>query len=721
MTSLQLFATSPKGTSKLLIRELEELGARRAKASTAGVAFRGHLELAYRACLWCRTANRVLLQLDRFPARTPQQLYAGIQATTWSQHVAPSGTLAVDLHSADSQIRHSRYGAQVVKDAIVDQLRAQYGTRPSVELKRPDVRVNVYLRNDIATLSLDLAGESLHRRGYREEGVPAPLKENLAAAVLLLADWPALAREGAPLIDPLCGSGTLLLEAALMAGDIAPGLQRDYFGVLGWLGHDARLWTALLEEAYQRRERGLSRIPPVYGYDVAPGAVRVTLANVKRAGLARLVHVETRELAQTAPPSGLGAGLLVANPPYGERLGDEQTLQPLYRTVGQVIEERFSGWRAAILSANPRLRQAIGLPAKRSHALYNGPLPCQLQLLDTQRGAMGKPREAEAASDGAHMLANRLRKNLRHLRRWARRSGISCYRIYDTDLPEYALAVDLYQGDQRWAHVQEYQAPPTVHPARARERLRQALPIVAEILEIAPQQVFQKQRRRQRGRQQYPKLADRSCFHTVQEGPCRFLVNFTDHLDTGLFLDHRLTRDMLQRMARGQRFLNLFGYTGTATVHAAVGGARSTTTVDMSATYLDWARRNFELNRLDPQRHQLVKADCLAWLAQASHRVGERYGLIFLDPPTFSNSKRMSTDFDLQRDHPWLLRQTARLLAPDGILIFSTNRRKFKLDQAALAALAVEDISRATIPEDFARNPRVHHCWRLRQRRAARS
>ncbi len=697
---------------KLLARELEELGVRRPKTSPAGVAFRGDLKLAYLACLWARTASRVLLRLSRFRAGTPEELYAGVQSTSWSQHVAPTGTLAVDFHTAASRITHSRYGAQKVKDAVVDQLREEFGVRPSVDLRHPDLRINVYLHRDMATLSLDLAGESLHRRGYRKEGVPAPLKENLAAAILLLADWPAMAREGAPLLDPMCGSGTLLVEAALMAGDTAPGLLRDYYGFLGWRGHDPRLWSALLDEARRRRKRGQERIPAVSGYDAAPGAVRAAQTNVRRAGLERLIRIEQRELSEAVPPSP-GTGLIVINPPYGERLGDEHKLIPLYRTLGQTLKDSFPGWRAAVFSANPRLRQAIGLPSNRSHVLYNGPLACRLQLLDTDSPAPALPGE-KGLSSGAGMLANRLRKNLRHLQRWARRAGVTCYRVYDADLPEYALAIDFYQGEQCSAHVQEYQAPASVPPARAQERLREALPVISEVLGIPPAQVFLKVHRRQRGRDQYEKLAREGEFHAVREGGCRFLVNFTDYLDTGLFLDHRLTRDMLQRMAHGGRFLNLFGYTGTASVYAALGGALSTTTVDMSATYLDWARRNFELNQLDPGRHQLVRADCLAWLVQPAVQQSARYQLIFLDPPTFSNSKRMEENFDLQRDHPWLIRQTARLLAPDGVLVFSTNRRKFKLASEALTGLAIEDITHATIPPDFARNPKVHRCWRIR-------
>jgi 23S rRNA (guanine2445-N2)-methyltransferase / 23S rRNA (guanine2069-N7)-methyltransferase len=313
---------------------------------------------------------------------------------------------------------------------------------------------------------------------------------------------------------------------------------------------------------------------------------------------------------------------------------------------------------------------------------------------------------------GAEMFANRLRKNLKQLGKWAAREDIACYRLYDADMPEYAVAIDLYRGAQRWAHVQEYQAPKDVDPAKAEARLKEALSAIPSVLEIAPEQLFFKVRRRQKGAAQYEKLAEEKRFHEVGEGGLRFLVNFTDYLDTGLFLDHRLTRALLRELARGRHFLNLFAYTGTATVYAAAGGAASTTTVDMSRTYLDWARKNLALNGYSDARHHYVQADCLEWLQQAV-REKMRYGLIFLDPPTFSNSARMDTTFDVQRDHVALLSAAAQLLTPDGVLIFSNNLRGFKMDHAALPGLHIEDITRSTIPEDFARNPRIHNCWKI--------
>ena len=707
----------------LLADELCALGADSVRATRAGVSFEGPLEIGYRACLWSRVASRILLMLTQFPASSPEELYAGVRAIRWDKHLAPDGTLAVDFTTVQSKITHSHFGALKVKDAIVDQFRETCGVRPSVALERPDVRVNVYLHKNQARLSLDLSGESLHRRGYREEGVSAPLKENLAAAILLYSGWPELAAEGSPLLDPMCGSGTLPVEAALMAADIAPGLLRSYFGFLGWRGHDPSIWKQLQAEARDRTRAGDSSLPAIVGYDAEPRAVRAALANVERAGLRGIVHIERRTLAE-AQPIGKQPGLVVVNPPYGERIGDRSTLPRLYGELGDVLRRHFGGWRAAVFTGNPDLTHRLRLPPTETQTLYNGALKCELlhfEILAAQQGLTSetsrRPKPSASAMEGVHgeMFANRLRKNLKTLGRWARREGIDCYRLYDADLPEFALAIDLYRGERLWAHVQEYQAPATVDPLRADARLHAALGLIPEVLEIPPEQVFFKVRQRQRGSAQYEKLDDAGLFYPVREGGFRFLVNFTDYLDTGLFLDHRPTRAMIQVLAKGKKFLNLFGYTGTATVSAALGGALDTTTVDLSNTYLDWAHGNLELNGIAGDRHRLIRADCLEWLAEEARRAGRdgRYDLIFLDPPTFSNSKSMEGNFDVQRDHVDLLLKTARLLRPRGLLLFSTNRRRFKLDQRALAKLAIEDITADTIPPDFARHPDIHHCWRI--------
>jgi 23S rRNA (guanine2445-N2)-methyltransferase / 23S rRNA (guanine2069-N7)-methyltransferase len=536
------------------------------------------------------------------------------------------------------------------------------------------------------------------------EAGAAPLRENLAAAILLLARWPEVVRAGGALVDPMCGSGTLPVEAALMAADTAPGLLRQRFGLMGWRGHDARLWDTLLAEARARDGRGRGGLPPIVGYDADPGVVRTAAHNLARAGATALVTVERRDLAACAPPAGAQPGVVVCNPPYGERLGAVGALAALYRRLGDALKQRFPEWVGYVLTGSPDLGKRIGLRVARRHVLYNGAIECRLLEIPL-RARVAPPRPAAVGE----AFANRVRKNARQLRPWAAREGITCYRVYDADLPEYNVAVDRYE---RWVHVQEYEAPSTVDARRAEERLHEALSAIPAVLEVEPADVFLKVRRRQRGGAQYERLAAAEDLHEVHEGGHRFLVDFTAHLDTGLFLDHRPTRRLIQERAGGRRFLNLFGYTGTATVYAARGGATATTTVDLSNTYLDWARRNLELNGIRGARHRLVRADARAFLVEERGR----YGLIFLDPPTFSTSKGMIGVLDTQRDHVGLLEATGRLLEPDGVLVFSTNARRFRLDAAALEGLSSEEITHATIPRDFARHPRTHRAWLIRRR-----
>jgi len=308
------------------------------------------------------------------------------------------------------------------------------------------------------------------------------------------------------------------------------------------------------------------------------------------------------------------------------------------------------------------------------------------------------------------MFSNRLKKNSKHLSRWLRKENIHCYRLYDADIPEYALAIDVYEGKQKWVHVQEYQAPKTIDPEKASHRLHEATETLIDLLNIAPKQCFIKTRRQQKGKSQYEKLGDQQFFHEVIENENRLWVNFEDYLDTGLFLDHRTTRCLLSTMSQGKRFLNLFAYTGSATVHAASGGALSTTTVDMSKTYLDWAKRNMSLNQFNSPAHQYIQANCIEWLENQS----SQYDLIFLDPPSFSTSKRMKSTFDVQRDHVGLIKNTVKLLDNNGVLIFSNNLRHFKMDHQAFHNLKIDDISKQTLPKDFERNPRIHNCWRIR-------
>lgn len=719
---MQFFASCPPAVADLTAAELRACGATHTRELKLGVLFEGPLEAAYRACLWSRTASRILMPLANFPAGTPEALYAGVAEIDWTEHLAASGTLAIEFAGSSAGINHTHFGALKTKDAIVDQLRERTGQRPSIELERPSVRLDVRLDRDRATLSLDLSGESLHRRAYRARGVAAPLKENLAAAVLLRSGWPAIAESG-EFVDPMCGSGTLVIEAALMALDIAPGLLRSYFGFIGWRGHDRELWQRVVDEARARREATAERRIVLRGYDNDASAVRASIENSERAKLRGFVHFERRELDQLVRDSDAATGLLATNPPYGERIGDQERLQSLYAMLGQKLREHFQGWKAAVLTGNPPLAKALGIHARRSHTLFNGRIECRLLRFeitpeDFQQPRPPPPDAAETrARPGAQMFANRLRKNLKSAVDWAQRESIDCFRIYDADMPEYAFAIDQY-GDgagNRWVVVQEYAPPRTVDAKAARQRRNETLAVIPHELDIPAERMFVRERRQQKQQGQYEKLAQEREFDVVREQPYRFQVNFTDYLDTGLFLDHRPTRRLIGELASGKRFLNLFAYTGTATVYAAGAGAVASTTVDMSRTYLDWAKRNLALNELAAPAHGFVQANCLTWLTD-QRATGRRWDLMFIDPPTHSRSKRMTEDFDVQRDHVKLLELARELLTSCGTIVFSNNFSRFKLDAAALAAFEIEDISRNTVPEDFSRNPRIHSCFLLRAR-----
>lgn len=721
-------ATCPKGLEDMLADELTSFGAELHKRHLAGVSMRATLEVAYRCCLWSRLANRILLPLTQFHVDSAQALYDGIAQVPWHEHFAPEKTFVVDFSGSNRAITHTQFGAQKTKDAVVDQFVWRCGKRPSIDLKCPDWRLNVHLARDEAQVSIDLAGDSLHRRGYRLQGGMAPLKENLAAALLMRANWPGIAARGGALLDPLCGSGTLLIEGALMAMDIAPGIWRERWSFENWHKHDAETWQRVHSDAAQRKAKALERQwPEIRGYDASAAAIRAAEENIERAELTGKVRVLRKELAQFVKPTHceINTGLVITNPPYGERLGEQESLRHLYSHLAERLRAEFIGWHAAVFTGNPDLGKTMGLRSNKQYRFFNGAIPTQLLLfdieqqyfIDAKRPAIeAKGRESEAVvnavelSSGAQMFANRLQKNRKRLQKWIDKNSIQCYRLYDADMPEYAVAVDCY-GD--WIHVAEYAAPSSVDADAAEQRLRDVMMAIPQALQVPPQKVVLKQRERQRGKAQYQRVAQRSEFMEVREGEARLLVNLTDYLDTGLFLDHRPVRLKIAELARGnKRFLNLFCYTATASVHAALGGAKTTTSVDMSQTYLDWARKNFALNGLSEARNHFEQADCSKWLANCK----QEFDLILLDPPTFSNSKRMDDTLDIQRDHVDLIHQSMRVLADDGLLIFSNNKRKFELDAVVSEIFAVENVTAWSLDSDFERSRDIHQCWFVRKK-----
>ena len=711
-------ASSPRGFGDILARELTAIGAADVRERALGVEFSGPLEVAYRACLESRVAARVFLVVADFDAPTDARFYEAVRAIDWRPHVDPSRTLACDFTGKHPELTHTRFGTLRLKDAICDQLRDVTGARPDISPERPAVRVHAHANGPKVTVSIDLSGEGLHRRGYRAQAGEAPLRENLAAGVLLRAGWAEKSRNASEFLDPMCGSGTLCIEAAMIAADIAPNARRHYFGFFGWPGHERGTWERVKAGALARERKPTLT---VRGLDRDERVLDTARDNAARAGLEGAITFARGELT-AARPVNAGAGFLATNPPYGVRLEDKTAARELMKALGQTLRAHFSDWDAVILAGSPDAGLELGLRAERVHTLWNGALECRLlrihvspesekQLIHSGRGA--RIDTSLADSPGAKMFGNRITKNLKQLEKWAQREQVSCYRIYDADMPEYSFAIDRYaEVDGRvWLYVQEYQAPKTVNPDAAQRRRAEALAALPGATGIAPEFMHLRQRRKTT-HSQYEKLGDDSDFRMVEESGLRFWVNFTDYLDTGLFLDHRITRARLREAAAGRRFLNLFAYTGSATVYAAAGRARETTTVDMSATYLDWAQRNLAANGFTGPAHEFIRADCISWLRTA---VAERqsYDLIFLDPPTFSNSKRMEDILDVQRDHAALIDHCIALLARGGKLVFSTNAQKFKLDADIAGRYTVRDISRATLPKDFERNPRIHQCYEL--------
>ena len=571
----------------------------------------------------------MFLEVAQFEARDAEEFLARCAGIDWTAHLGPGATLACDFSGRHPTITHTHFGALKLKDAIVDSLREARGARPDVAPERPDVRVHAHAHGASITLAIDLSGESLHRRGYRAAGGEAPLKENVAAGVLLRAGWPELAAAGAEFLDPLCGSGTFCIEAALIACDRAPGLTRDYFGFLGWQGHDAALWQRLHAEAAARAGAAGQPHGCVRGSDRDAAAIRAAQDNARRAGVEAQVHFATGALAAAAPATERG-GLLCTNPPYGVRLEDREAARGVHRELGAVLRERFQGWDAAVLTGAPELGRELGCgPTART---WSGMAPSSAACCacgstapaPASRARWGAGWRGTASHPGRRCSPTASRRTSSTSKSWrsARASPATASTTPTCpSTPSRSTRYAVIEPQQQWLYVQEYAAPAEIEAEAVRRRRAEVLARLPEATGVAPERIrVRTTRRRTRRGEQYQKADEQGRFHVVLEAGLKFHVNFEDYLDTGLFLDHRLTRARLRAAARGARFLNLFGYTGTATVYAAAGGAAASTTVDLSRTYLEWAQRNLALNGLAAAAHAFVQADCRAWLARGGAR-----------------------------------------------------------------------------------------------------
>ena len=706
----QLFATTSRGFEELLKVELTELGAQEAKVVQGGVHYQADDETLYRTLLWSRLASRILFPLIETKIYSDLDLYAAVSGFNWLAQFDERVTFFVDFNGTNQEIRHTQFGAMRVKDGIVDYFERQGKTRPDVDKIQSDVRIHAYLNRENLVISLDLSGEALHLRGYREDAGQAPLRETLAAAIVMRSGWQA----GSPLVDPMCGSGTLLIEAAQMEAKIAPQLYRLHWGFDFWKLHNQSAWEKVKNEAIELAEEKQSEIQPhFYGFDLDHRVLKKAQKNAQNAGVSHLIKWQQGDVAALKNPRLNEVGTVICNPPYGERLGTTPALIALYSVFGQRLKKEFCGWNVSVFSSESTLLDCLRMRASRQFKAKNGPLDCvqkNYQVSERKSDEITAENELEfnRTSEVATDFANRLQKNIKKISKWAKQQGLDAYRLYDADLPEYNLAVDRYAD---YIVVQEYAAPKNIDENKARQRLLDAVTATLHVTGVETNKLILKVRQKQKGTNQYEKLANKGEYFYVNEYGVQLWVNLTDYLDTGLFLDHRLTRKMIGELAKGKDLLNLFAYTGSATVHAALGGAKSTTTVDMSNTYLNWAEQNLILNDIEGKQHKLIQADCLQWLEKCDRQ----FDLIFVDPPTFSNSKRMEESWDVQRDHVKLMSNLKRVLSNNGTIVFSNNKRGFKMNLVALEELGLSavEISHKTLPLDFERNKQIHNCWMI--------
>ena len=736
---MEFFATCGYGIEAILGDELRGLGIQSVRPLNGGVSFRGELRDAYRALLWSRVASRILLVLARVDARDSDELYENVAAISWEEHVEPQRTVAVAARGTNESLRDTRYVSRRVKDAVCDCLREKRGFRPDVDTKCPDVLIQVNLRKTRATLSLDLSGTSLENRGYRDAAFSqtAPLHETLAAALLLAADWPARARRDALLIDPVCADATIAIEAALIASDIAPGIARERWGFSGWAGHNETLWDELLMDADARMQDADEHIQ-VLACESRGNELKCATARAKRAGILKNISFAANyaDVVDAYTKADASSCLLACNLSSIAHMSDA-SLPALYASVLANIHAAERIDTCALLSQDPDISACVLFEETKSFACMNGNDSCAAHVYNCKNEQslnetlLVNGLDIGIQDAGARQFANRLRKQEKLRRKWAAKQGVFSYRIYDADLPDYNMAIDLYGGagsdeGKRLVHVAEYMPPKTIDSAKAARRMSDALNIIGACLDVPPQCIFVKRRRRAKGGSQYAQSggSDGRGREIVEngklitsEGGVLFEVDLANYIDTGLFLDHRDTRALIGKLAREKSFLNLFAYTCSASVHAAAGGAKFTTSVDLSNTYLQWGRRNMEINGLMNAHQEFIRADCLAWIRETRHS-RMRWDLIFVDPPTFSNSSKMGKRaWDVQRDHAEMLIGASRLLTRGGAMIFSCNLRNFVLDVQELAKAGVEavDITEKTIPSDFERNARIHHCFLLRR------
>ena len=720
MSNLTFIAACAFGLEAIVKRELTALGIESRVSQPGKIQFDGDWSAAIKANLWLRCADRVALLVKQFEAKDFDQLFETTKAIEWNQWLPYDSQFPVLGRSRNSQLSSVPACQRAVKRAVVDSLTAAYNR--SLPETGSIYQIELSLLNDQATLTIDTTGPSLHKRGYRKRAGEAPLKETLAAALVMLSFWD----RDRPLHDPFCGSGTIPIEAALIGRNIAPGVNRDFVSQ-SWFCIDANAWE-------QQREQARAKILPnleerIMGTDIDGEVLKLARYQSELAKVSDSIHWQQMDFADLT--SKREYGCIITNPPYGERLQDKKSVEQLYQMMPAVLQ-RLPTWSHYILTSFPRFESTIQKFADRRRKLFNGRIECTYFQFHGPRpprtdAAIDQPDESSVgqnekkevnqsapvfgglsgkANEQAELFASRLTKRARHLRRWPKR-GITCYRLYEKDIPEIPLVVDRYED---CLHISEYERPHERDLGQHAAWLELMAKTAATTLEVDRRNVFLKQRSRQRGKEQHEKQDDSRNRRVVHEGGLQFLVNLQDYVDTGLFLDHRITRDMVRKESKGKRFLNLFGYTGSFSVYAAGGGAIETTTVDWSNTYINWARDNMQLNGFTGPEHHFVREGALEFLEQLPARTN--FDVAIVDPPTFSNSKRSEDVWDVQQDYAQLLTALLNKMADNAIIYFSTNFKRFKFDETQFSNVNIIEISKQTVPEDF-RNKRIHRCWRI--------
>jgi 23S rRNA (guanine2445-N2)-methyltransferase / 23S rRNA (guanine2069-N7)-methyltransferase len=745
-----LVAACAFGLEAIVRRELQGLGIEASIDEPGRIHFRGTRETICQTNIWLRTADRVLIRVAQFPAADFDALFETVRGLPWGEFLPLDAAFPVTGRSIKSTLSSVPACQRAVKRAIVDALRRDHHSETLPETGA-EHKVDVALLKDTATITIDTTGRSLHRRGYRTQVSLAPLKETLAAALVMLSYW----KPGRPLIDPFCGSGTIPIEAARLGRNMAPGIDRE-FAAQAWEEFPKDLWADARQQARDVQLPALEE--KLLGMDIDGRVLQLARENAARASVADDIHFQTGAMVRLT--SRRRFGCLITNPPYGQRI-DDRELEQTYRSIPEVLA-KLPTWSHYFLTAYPGFERIVGRQADRRRKLYNGRIECTYFQFQGPKPVVDRSNPDHAAADSAatgpaatvasgerdgasdsdgddagggkipatrpyvhalgpaafgqlteqaqqqaELFAARLRKRAKHLRRWPTKRGITCYRLYERDVPEIPLVVDRYEDH---LHISEYERPHDRDPAQHSNWLDLMARTAAQELQIPKLNVHLKRRRRQRGKTQHEKVDQTGAMTEVGEGGLRFLVNLDDYVDTGLFLDHRTTRQMVREAAHDATFLNLFSYTGSFTVYAAAGGARRTVSVDLSSAYRDWARQNMRLNGFSGDEHRFVASDVGSFIRE--HAAGEMYDLVVVDPPTFSNSKRTDHDWNLQTDCMPLLQDLLPLVRKGGMIFFSNNFRRFKFDPSELPASEVHEISKQTVPEDF-RNRRIHRCWRI--------